>query len=262
MADYNDIDIATTPKLGTSELLFRAAQQMGLQPDWVQSGEMFAVELDGKEHYINLAKSSLNSHASAGLAKDKYLTRRILERNNIDNIPFLRPETFEAAEQFLSEHKKIIAKPVTGSGSRDIHIVTRASQIRALDIKEYILEKYIVGQEFRYLILNDSVIGVHRSEYGTSVAASRPLERISYPKDEWDEKLILSSLQVARILGLKFAAVDYLVDPFGHAYILEVNTTPGLKWFHAPSSGPVVDVAGQFLQAICRPGKDAVACIQ
>jgi hypothetical protein len=29
-----------------------------------------------------------------------------------------------------------------------------------------------------------------------------------------------------------------------------VNTMPGLKWFHAPSSGPVVDVARLFLESV------------
>jgi len=70
--------------------------------------------------------------------------------------------------------------------------------------------------------------------------------------------LISSSLQVAHILDLKFAAVDYLVEPSGKAYILEVNTTPGLKWFHAPTSGPVVDVARQFLTAVFKDAKSPV----
>jgi len=52
------------------------------------------------------------------------------------------------------------------------------------------------------------------------------------------------------LLDLNFAAVDYMIDDTGTAYILEVNTTPGLKWFHAPTSGPVVDVARLFLEAI------------
>lgn len=255
-----DSNSAKTVKLGTTELLFRAAQKMDLRPEWVSPGDMFAVTIDGKEQYISLAKSPLNSHASAGLAKDKYLTRCILERNNIANIPFSRPQSPETAEQFLAEHKKIVAKPVFGSGSRDIHIITSASQIRALDIKNYILEKYITGQELRYLVLNGHVVGVHLSKYGTSVSESRALERISYPENVWDETLINLSLRVADILGLGFATVDYLVEESGQANILEVNTTPGLKWFHAPSSGPTVDVAAKFLKTLYQPSKEAALC--
>lgn len=223
---------------------------MGLEPSWVTPNGLFAVLVDGRERYVNLARSPLNSHTGTSLARDKYLTRRILERHGLQNIPFACPQSQVEAALFLREHKKVVAKPIAGSGAHDIHIVTTASQLQALNITKYILEKYIAGEELRYLVLNGAVIGVHRSDYGTSVQEDRPLERISYDSSVWDPLLVSSSVQVARILDLKFAAVDYLIDPSGRAYILEVNTTPGLKWFHAPTSGPVIDVARQFLEAI------------
>lgn len=244
-----DTHVATTQKVGNAELLFRSAQAMGLQPSWITPNGLFAVVVNGRERYVNFARSPLNSHTAASLAKNKYLTRRILERHGIHNIPFVRPKTLAEAELFLQRYEKIIAKPVSGMGAHDIHIVTVPSQLQELSITKYILEQYIAGEELRYLILNDSVIGVHRSDYGTSVAEDRPLKRISYPTTAWDPALVSSSLQAARILDLKFAAVDYLVDSSGQAHILEVNTIPGLKWFHAPTSGPVVDVARQFLAA-------------
>jgi D-alanine-D-alanine ligase-like ATP-grasp enzyme len=43
-----------------------------------------------------------------------------------------------------------------------------------------------------------------------------------------------------------------MIDESGFAYVLEVNTMPGLKWFHSPTSGPVVDVAGKFLESILK----------
>lgn len=242
--------MTTDQKLGTSELLYRAAEQMGLQPSWLQPNGLLAIWVDGQERYLNLSYSVLNSHISVSLARDKYLTRLVLERHNMQNIPFARPSALAEAEAFLHEYKKIIAKPVRGGGARDIHIVTDAAQLRALDISEYILEKYIAGKELRYLIINDAVIGVHRSDYGTSVDEHRALERISYPQAAWDPGLIASSLKIARVLGLKFAAVDFLVDDSGLAHILEVNTIPGLKWFHSPTSGPKIDVARLFLEAM------------
>lgn len=237
-------------RLGTAELLFKCAKQMGLMPVWITPLGTFMIGVNGRERYINLAQSYLNSAASAGLAKDKYVTRRILERYGMLNIPFVLPHSQAEAELFLAQHSKIIAKPVTGAGAYDIHIVTEAAQLRTLKITGYILEKYIAGQEMRYLVLNDNVIAVHRSEYGTSVAKDRSLQRISHPKSLWKSSLIDSSLRIAEILDLKFAAVDYLIDEPGRAYVLEVNTMPGLKWFHAPSRGPVVDVARLFLESI------------
>ena len=268
MAASSDTKSATatpTQKLGTTQLLFRAAQEMGLHPSWITPDGLFAVIVNGREQYVNFARSPLNSHTSASLAKNKYLTRCILERHDMQNIPFTHPQTQPDAEAFLRQYVKIVAKPLTGSGAHDIHIITSTQQLQKLNITKYILEQYIAGKELRYLVLNDMVIGVHRSDYGTSVKEDRQLERISYPATEWESALIYSSIQVAHILGLKFAAVDFLVDSSNHAYILEVNTTPGLKWFHAPTSGPSVDVARQFLVAtfenpdmtvLGHPGKD------
>lgn len=227
---------------------------MGLRPDWVIQDALFAVVIDGRETYVNLARSPLNSDNSVSLAKNKYVARLILQRHGIPNIPFQNALTHSEAEAFLAQHKTIVAKPISGAGACDIHIVTEPSQLRGLAINDYILEKYIAGQEMRYLVLDGSVIGVHRSDYGTSVEADRELERISYPASEWDEALVESSLQITELMGLSFAAVDYLIDDSGCAHILEINTMPGLKWFHAPTSGPVVDVAGLFMDAVVADG--------
>jgi glutathione synthase/RimK-type ligase-like ATP-grasp enzyme len=241
--------MATDQKLGSIELLFKCAQQMGFTPTWITPYGTFAISVNGQEQYISI-RSSLNSAAGAGFAKNKYVTRRILERHGLPNIPFVLPSSQSEAASFLAQHEQIIAKPVTGAGARDIHIISTRSQLEKLDISNYILEKFITGKEMRYLILNREVIGVHRSEYGTSVDEHRPLQRISYPKMLWDPALTKLSLRVADILNLKFAAVDYLVEDSGRVYFLEVNTVPGLKWFHAPTSGPIVDVAHLFLESM------------
>lgn len=222
---------------------------MGLCPEWIVPDGLMAVTANDREHYINFARSPFNSDLAASLAKDKNLTRLILQRHDMPNIPFAQPRTLSDAQAFLKLHGKIIAKPVDGYGACDVHIVTKPSQLQDLVIEDYILEKYIVGKELRYLVLNGSVIAVHESQYGTSVAADRPLKRISYPKAEWDDRLMNKSLRIASILGLHFAAVDFLVDATGKRYVLEVNTVPGLKWFHSPSAGPSVDVARLLLEA-------------
>ncbi len=242
--------MAKDHKSGTAELLYRSAKRTGMNPTWVKTNHTFAITVNGGEHYISLSKSSLNSHLSSSLATNKHLTRLILQRFDVPNIPFMAPSSRLEARAFLDAHKKIIAKPTKGSGSRDVHIITDASQFDELKISNYILERYISGQELRFLIINSEVIAVHRSDYGVSVDSHRELKRISYPRDMWPEKLAKQSLDVASALGLTFAAVDYLVEESGKSYVLEVNTAPGMKWFHAPTDGPAVDVAGYFMEAL------------
>lgn len=254
MADFSVVSTSDTeaPKqrLGTTQLLFRAAETMNLAPEWLTPNGVFAVTVQGKEIYVNDARSPLNSVTSVSLCKNKYLTRRVLARHGAQNIPFIKTHSLEQATDFLSEHTKIIAKPISGSGAKDIHMVTSQDQLEDLRLREYILEKYISGIEFRYLILNNRVIAVHQSEYGTSVEHDRALIRISHEEQSWDPALVASSLQIATALGLRFAAVDFMVDDQGYAYVLEVNSMPGLKWFHAPSSGPAVDVAMHFMTSL------------
>ncbi len=223
---------------------------MGLRPSWLTPNGLFAFTTAYGEYYINFARSPLNSHVGASLSKNKYLTRLVLERNGIPNIPFCQPKTQQEAAVFLDRYRKIIAKPTRGSGSQDIHIVTEVLQLQGLEISKYILEKYIRGREMRYLVLNDDVVGVYHSEYGTSVQADRSLKCIALPREAWNPAMIKSALRVANVLGLSFAAVDYLIDSLGRSHLLEVNTTPDLQWFHEPTSGPPVDIARLFLTAI------------
>lgn len=241
--------IPTQKRLGTVELLFKSALAMNLQPEWITRGGLFVIKTPTGERYINHERSSLNSHASIGLAKNKYHTRLVLERHQLPNIPYTRAKSLAEAGKFLACHGIIIAKPLKGNGSKDIHIVRQIAQLEKLRLADYILERYTPGTELRYLVLRGEVIGVHESKYGASVAADRDLERISYDTADWDPTLIALSLKTLRVLGLSFGTVDFMIDTDGNQYILEVNTRPGFKWFHVPSTGPAVDVATLFLGA-------------
>lgn len=235
-------------KLTSSELLFNSALRMKLTPRWIDQGGLFVISTDQGERYVYGVHGAINNQLSGGIARNKAATRLVLERNGFPSIPFLRPANSTEAEQFLAVHGTIIVKPLTGSNSRGVSIVRQASELSGIETRGVILEKYIAGREFRYLILSGTVIAVHESDYGVSVEESRPLKRISYPRETWDEALVTLSLQTANALGLRYAAVDYLITAQGEACILEVNSAPGMKWFHAPSSGPAVDVAGLFLE--------------
>lgn len=239
-----------TKKLGSAELLFKTASKMGLRPSWLKQGSIFAIPSINGERYINYSISSMNSQLSSSMVGDKNAARLVLARQGFPSMAYLTPSNHAEAQAFLATHKKIIVKPIRGSNAHDVHIVELPGQLSSFDIQKYILEEYAPGKEMRYLLLNNRVIGVHESQYGESVAEDRDLKRISYPRANWDPVLVALSLKVARAFGLRFAAVDYIIDPDGRARILEVNSSPGMKWFHAPTSGPVVHVASLFLRAM------------
>jgi glutathione synthase/RimK-type ligase-like ATP-grasp enzyme len=238
---------------GSVALLFDRAEKMGLQPEWITLNGLFLIQTNTGERFINHERSSLNSHISISVTRNKYSTRLVLGRHKLPNIPYIRTASRLDAVKFFMRHGTIIAKPVKGSMSRGIIIIRDESQLLVLNLFDYILEKYIPGREMRYLVLAGRVIGVHESRYGDSVAYDRLLERISYEESDWDPELVNLSLKVAGILELSFAAVDYMIDDQDQAHILEVNSCPGMKWFHAPSQGPSVDVAQMFLKEMLKP---------
>jgi len=247
--DLKKIDVAKHVTSSTN-ILFATASSMGLEPSWVVKNSIFVVTINGEESYIEFTKSSFNTELNAGLAKNKHYARKIIERNNLPDIPYAVADNLSQVDEFIALHNKVVVKPIRGSGSSNVHIITKASQLPQIKLSKYILEKYAPGIEMRYLILNQKVIAVHRSDYGVSVKADRHLDRLSIAREYWDEELIRLSHRTAKAFGLNFAAIDYMVMPNGEAYILEVNTAPGLKWFHYPTSGPPVDVARVFLNSL------------
>lgn len=192
----------------------------------------------------------LNSVASAMQVQDKYLTRVILERHNLPNIPYALPRNRDEAEAFLAKHGDIIVKPKNGWGSHNISRISNVSELEDIAYPKFIFEKYIPGKEMRYLVLDQKVIAVHHSSYGESVEVDRELQRISYEPQEWNDEKCAMALKIATIFDLHLTAVDFMVLPDGSYTVLEVNSSPGFKWFHAPSSGPAVNVAMAFLQAV------------
>lgn len=222
---------------------------MGLKPQWLTKHLFTVVTANGPQH-VFASKNSLNSQLSSGLSSNKYLMRTILSQHNLPNIPYFRPEDQAEAELFLGIHGRLIAKPNKGSGSKDIHHIKTPTDLSKLVIENYILEKYIEGKELRYLTLNGEVVAVYHSDYGNSIEELRELKCIAYGQTEWNQQLVALSKKVVNSVNLRFGCVDYLVEADGTVYILEVNSAPDLKWFHNPSSGPAVNVARLFLEAL------------
>lgn len=234
----------------TAELLFKEAEVLELHPKWLTDYGLFSVKMKGRKLYVYYSYSALNSHLSSRLAFDKHATRTILEDNSLPNIPYSAAKTKEEVQKIFKQQKVIIAKPTLSSHSENIYLIRSIDDIPILPYEDYIFEKYITGEEYRYLVLQNKVIAVHRKYYKTPINNPDTVKRISYPQKQWDPALISLALQVADAMHLSFAAVDFIIDQEGRAYVLEVNSAPGLWHFHHPSEGPSVNVALLFLNAM------------
>lgn len=232
------------------EILFSTAEAMGLRPKLLTKYGLVAIKIDSKERYLYYNASNPNTQLASWLSTNKHASRVILERNGLPNIPFQLPINMTEAQNFLAKHKKVIAKPIAGQHSKDIHLISDKDELEKLDIQKYILEKYVKGDEMRYLVIDGKVMSVHRKAYDSPINNPEIVKRISINKVEWDDKHSDITIKTAEIFGLKFTVVDFLVTTDGEAYILEINSAPGLDRFQVPTEGPSIDIVKIFLEKI------------
>ncbi len=234
--------------LKSAELLYKTAGEMGLRPKWLNDFGLFEIIVKGKKHYIFHSYSILNSQLGMQLSRHKHLTRNIIENNSLHNIPYVRPKSKKELEVFIAKHKKVIMKPVFGSRADGVRIIKNITELSNLDPAEFIFEKFIEGIEFRYLVLNNEVLAVHERSNRGEIYNTSAHKRFSYPTHKWDKQLVKTSIQIASIMDLKFAAVDFIIDKNNKPYILEVNSAPGLYKFQYPANGPSIEIAKMFLE--------------
>ena len=230
-------------------LLIANASAQGLKPQLISKHGLVALTIGGSERYIFYDNSNPNSQPSRELAKDKYATRIVMDRVGLPNIPYTVVSSTSEAISFLEKHKTIIAKPIRGQKSKNIHLITAAKQLSNLDLGNCILEKFIKGQETRFLIVKGEVKAVHLKVYDSEINNPKTVKRISIQQAAWDASLSDVAKKAAEALGLIFCAVDFLVSGEG-SFILEINSAPGIDRFQNPDEGPPVDAMGLYLDTL------------
>lgn len=230
----------------SSEVLFKSAQDLGLNPKLLTDYGLFEVQYKGLPVYFFNGTSYLNNALSSYLAKNKHITRVVLGKNNLPNIPYLLPKDNDEAKEFLKEQGKIMIKPTHGDNSIGVMQISSAEELDGLDLSDSIIEKFISGEEYRTLVLNGEVIALHKYIHDFKVGGVR---RISFEEKDWDKELIEIAIKAAKALGLNFASVDFIKDPEGNLLILEINSSTGLWRFHEPDEGPAVDVSEKLINA-------------
>ncbi|HSX46243.1 MAG TPA: ATP-grasp domain-containing protein [Candidatus Saccharimonadia bacterium] len=232
------------------ELVLSTAEGMGLKAKLLNDQGLVSIETNGKEVYLFHKTSNPNTQMATWLADNKYVARVIFERQGLPNIPFCCPVSNLEATDFLSEHGKIICKPVKGGHSQNVHLVTSKDELGKLDLSQCILEKFIEGQEVRLLVVGGEVKAVHHKVYDGPINNPDTVRRVSIEKNQWDEQLVGLAVKAAQALGLKFTAVDFLVTTHNEAYMLEINSAPGLDRFQRPDEGPSLNIMKLYLEQI------------
>ncbi len=235
------------------DLFIATAKKMGLKPKQVSDAGLLSIQVDGKERYVFHKSSNPNWVMPSWLSENKYMARVIFERNGLPNIPFCLPTNTSVAQSFLSDHGKIIAKPIKGKKAQDIKLISSSFELDDINLEGRILEKFIEGQETRILVVAGQVIAVHLRVYDALIMDDPDIvKRVSVHKTEWDKTLIQQAIKAAEVIGLQFCVVDFLVTERNEQFILEINSAPGIDKFEVPDEGPPTEMMKIYIEQLVK----------
>lgn len=229
----------------TSQILFDEAEKLGFQPQWETDYGLFSVKLSSSKNrqYFFHSSFNLNGELSRMLVKNKHFTRLILDKHNAHNIPYCLPKSAQQLRSFFVQNQPIICKPLLGQRSRGIKLVKTDEELSRYSLKMTFFEKFVQGDEYRYLILMDKVIAVQRKKLNPTSTNPWNLHYTGLKKADWDQKLVDEALRIAKVFYLNWVAVDYILDKQGVAWVLEVNSAPGIVKIHRPDAGVKTNAA-------------------
>ena len=187
-----------------------------------------------------------SSHTTSAVALNKLITKQLMKYNNIQVTPFEAITIDEYRESGCTkfiDNIPVVVKPINEGSSIGISIVKSAQQLKpALDLAftyddTVLVEKYIKAREIQVGVLNNKPLGIIEivpknefydfdakySDGGAKHIFPAPLDVAVH------DMLMERALMVHKILGCSGATrVDFLLDDNNEAYLLEVNTLPGM----------------------------------
>lgn len=234
----------------SAEILFKEAQEMGLDPQWETPHGLFSIQNNSKSIYVFYTKLHINSQLGAWMSQDKYLTHIMMQKHDLPDIPFCYTTQLKEVNQFLDTHRTIIQKPVLGQKAENTLLIEKHDEIQKGNLDEWIFEKYIPGTEHRYLVLQGKVIAVQ--EKTLTPTQDHPWKKTYRTLDEvdWNGQMIKMSTDIANLFHMGLLAVDFILNENNKIWILETNSMPSLHSFYHPDEGRVVEVARKILSSI------------
>lgn len=169
LVGYEDLELST-------QILMKEAVKRGIKVEILDRAENFISLRNGdKIEYIKQAtKTSVDNYVTALIMENKLVTKKILRTKNI-RVP--KGEEYSSFEEAISNASKYVDKPIVikpkstnfglgisifinGANEEDIR---KALNIAFNNDNTVLVEEFITGKEYRFLVIDDQVAGVlHR----------------------------------------------------------------------------------------------------
>ena len=163
---YEDLELST-------QILMKEAIKRGVKVNVVDRNENFiSLSNNHKIEYVKEAtKTSKDNYISILIMENKVVTKKVLNKNNIKVPEGLEFNSFEDGEKSANEFvgKPIVIKPKSTNFGIGISIFKDGTSeediVKALEIafkydNTVLVEEFIKGKEYRFLVIDEEVVGV------------------------------------------------------------------------------------------------------
>ena len=209
-------------------------------------------------HLWHMGIPLVNHLDAIRLAKDQFLTLQAL---SAAQLPIPDTGLINSYEGFQSVLARlggfpVVVKQVSGRVGEGVCLVETDHKARLIlhnnlePSKGMLVQKFIPPdnrQDIRVLIIGGVVVGAMKLKPKEGdFRANFHLSKKSWPVDlatEWENV----SLRAADALDLEIAGVDFMVDPYGKVWVVEVNYTPGFSGLEAATG---LDIAGRIIDYV------------
>ncbi|MBD3921451.1 bifunctional glutamate--cysteine ligase GshA/glutathione synthetase GshB [Paenibacillus sp. PR3] len=188
---YEDLELST-------QLLLKAAVKRGVKFEILDRQDNFILlqQGDHKEYIKQATKTSLDSYSTILIMENKIVTKKVLERNGI-RVPKGRVYhdlDIALADYPLHRGKPIVIKPKSTNFGLGITIFAgdytledyhKAFEMAFEHDQTILLEQFVTGKEYRFLVMGDEVVGVlHRVPANVVGDGIRTIEQLVIDKNK------------------------------------------------------------------------------
>ena len=202
--------------------------------------------IQGYLEALNIPFTGSKTMASS-LAMDKIRTKQIFEARNLPVTKYIYIQAKDYKEEyvfdFLELVKKVIVKPSRQGSSIGITIATTKSELlnsieeaSAYD-NDILIEEFLDAKELTVGILNNKALGVieinakntfydYQAKYESQNTEYLTKPSITDKQEEMLKNYARDAFEAVDCYGV--ARIDFLLDQQNKAYLIEINTIPGM----------------------------------
>ncbi|VAX15077.1 Possible glutaminyl transferase clustered with tetrahydromethanopterin biosynthesis genes [hydrothermal vent metagenome] len=199
------------------------------------SMEQLMFRINALHRLENLGVRIINRPLAIEKTVDKSYTSHLLSDAGINTPQTVVCERFDDAMAAFIRMGDVVVKPLSGScGLGIVRISDKDIAYRVFRTMEqsrfvYYIQKFVDcgGRSVRIFVINGKVTGA-MTRTGSGWKANFSKQAVVAPREP-SASQAENALRAAKILGLDYAGVDFLVGDNGSEYVIEVNGIPGWK---------------------------------